>query len=486
MDDFSLEFAHLFHCLLRHDHSEAEKDRAAGVVAWAGNNLINLRACCVNDELTLVGIVWDFAYKQHSLPTLDSVNDAVALLDKSAEVVALINNYREIRSELVPHDALGMGPVLAAKIVAFERAKLGLYLRQAVMINGGTAKEDKRLGRRYEGPKGALNYIMDKLEEGILIDRTGVVQPIIVQKEAGELGERYDYLKSRGHLPSGIDALPLYPGDLCGILGYSGGGKSTLGRFIVYQMAAMADKNILVISLENDAEVERDKYLLLHCHHPKWGGEFDAISYERFLTGALLPVERKALDLIAQDFADTVSGRITILQPSDSTWESLKHLVELHSSRHQLDVLFIDYLQMLESRSTRGEDTRSQMTRMIKDVRRFGLTHRTLSGHPMVIISPIQGNEAGKKFAEDHEGRWDLSGVNDVKEMSRSCTQLVGTFTYGDHDPQGNLEGVISCVKSRDGIYWGQVPYKQTCAGWIHTDRIAHNEITLDDILDEV
>jgi hypothetical protein len=46
----------------------------------------------------------------------------------------------------------------------------------------------------------------------------------------------------------------------------------------------------------------------------------------------------------------------------------------------------------------------------------------------LIILSPIQGNEVGHEWAEDHQGVWSNSGINNDKELARSMTVIYGVF----------------------------------------------------------
>jgi hypothetical protein len=62
------------------------------------------------------------------------------------------------------------------------------------------------------------------------------------------------------------------------------------------------------ISLENDSVVEKNKYVLLHAHNPKFNGEFNSLSYKAFKQLTLTPMERSMMDVVGADFKATMEG----------------------------------------------------------------------------------------------------------------------------------------------------------------------------------
>jgi hypothetical protein len=100
---------------------------------------------------------------------------------------------------------------------------------------------------------------------------------------------------------------------------------------------------------------------------------------------------------------------------------------------------------------------------MIKDVRQFQMTFD--GGRGLCLISPVQGNEEGRKRAEDDQGVWKGSGVNNDKELSRSMDFIMGVFNKGQLGGCNDL--VFSFPKDRDAS--NNTPFfaHMTGAGWI-------------------
>ena len=85
----------------------------------------------------------------------------------------------------------------------------------------------------------------------------------------------------------------------------------------------------------------------------------------------------------------------------------------------------------------------------------------------MVLISPVQGNEEGFKRAKENEGVWELSGVNNEKELSRSMDVLLGIFDQNNTRTKNGIEHqmVISSPKARD-VGFKPFPVSMSGCGW--------------------
>lgn len=467
-EDTSVNFWRMYHSLTRHSHSEQENDRCKQVAGWLMENTTQVRKVCIYMELDIMGTIFEFVRDQSDLPSSKMVEDLIQQRDKSEGIMEEFVAYEDIlgSQDLGLFGPADMSRVLEDKTTDFEKAKVELAAKMMTRIVNGSAPEDKKTKKKLEGPKDAVNWFMNQLEEGIIVPREGTNHPIVVQNEADEIGRDYDKMLKLGHYTTGIPELPVYNSDFFGILGYKGGGKSTISRFMAYNMA-MQGKSILHISLENDATVERNKYVLLHAHNPIFNGEFATLSYRGFKQGTLNKQQRGWLDYIAKDFRDRVSGRMVLRQPQTASWEHVKAITEMQENSHPVDVLLIDYLQLLEPAAGRADDVRTRMGRMVKDVRQFGLTFR--SSNKLVIISPIQSNEEGLKKALENDFVWSLSAVNNDKELSASMNTMCGVCDQGV--TKGTSRSfVLSSVKDRDGIGFMPHTYSLSCCGWISDD----------------
>jgi hypothetical protein len=461
----SLSFWRLFHSLLRHGNSKGENDRATQVYDWTIDNMSQLRKCCVDFELDLIGAIGNLSRDACTLPSYDLVKEKINAMENNEGAIEGLKEYDSIKeSQLNIHHAPELEVVLGDHIETFERGKLSVILDKAKRIANGSVEHKKR---KLAGAKDAMNYLMENFEEGILIrrDQSGLNRPILVQHEAEEIGSTYDRKAAQGFLPSGFPLIRFRPSNFVGILGHAGQGKSTVMRFMLYQMA-LAEKNCVHISLENDAEVERDKFILLHAHNQeRFGDEFMKLTYENFVNGNLTVEQRGWLDYIGKDFKQNVGGRILIRQPQEASWESCKNCIEQEDRREPVDVAGVDYIQLIEPAARNADEKKNKMTAMIREQRQYALN---FGGHrKLVLISPVQGNEEGFAYAKDHEGQWPISntGINTDKELGRSMDLISGICQVDSvPTPFGNQPlFVFSCVKDRDKPEFP--PFRATMTG---------------------
>ena len=464
----SLSFWRLFHSLLRHGHGKAEGDRAAEVYDWTIDNLTTIRKCCVDFEIDLMGIVGSLGREGNTLPTYDLVKEKVTAMENNEGAIEALKEYESLReTQLNVHHKPELETILKDYTETFEALKLTSILDKAKRITNGSVEHKKV---KLSGAKDALNYLMENFEEGVLVRRdiSGLNRPVVVQNEAEEIGATYDKNLELGFLPTGFPLIQARPSNFVGILGHAGQGKSTVGRFILYTMA-MAGKNIIHISLENDAEVERDKFILLHAHNQDiFGDAFLSLSYENFVMGRLTAEQRGWLDVIGKDFKENVGGRITIRQPQEASWEACKNIIEQADRRTPIDAAMIDYIQLIDPPARNADERKNKMGSMIKDMRQYALN---FGGHrKLVLVSPVQGNEEGFKFAQDHEGQWpkSASGINTDKELARSMDIIFGIFQQDQvPTPHGNEQMLVfSSVKDRDKPEFASFRSSMTGCGW--------------------
>jgi hypothetical protein len=467
-----LSFWRLFHSLVRHGNSEAENTRARAVYDWTIDNLTPLRKCCVGWELELVGIVDRLAQADNILPAYELVKEKVEAAEGNDGMVEGLKEYESLRdSQLHIHHTPELETTLTDHCETFERKNLVAKLNKAILIAEGSVEHKKR---KLAGVKDSMNFVMEQFEEGILVRRdiSGLNRPIVVQKEAMEIGATYDRLQQRGFSDTGFPHIRLRPSNFVGILGHAGQGKSTVGRFMLYYMASQG-KNVVHISLENDSEVEFQKFVLLHAHNPIYEDRYITLTYENFINGTLTAEQRGWLDEIGADFEANVGGRILIKQPVEASWEACKNIIEQADRAHPVDAAMIDYIQLIEPPSRNADERKNKMSSMIKDQRQYALNFG--NGRKLILLSPVQGNEDGFSYAKDHEGVWpdSASGINQDKELARSMDVIIGVCQMGqDPNPANGMQEtklVFSNPKDRDKPQFAPFRASMTGCGWFRS-----------------
>lgn len=195
--------------------------------------------------------------------------------------------------------------------------------------------------------------------------------------------------------------------------------------------------------IENDAQTESDLITIMHAQNRSiFGTQFSSLSYERFKKGLLTEQELTGMVEAQEDFKQC-EGNYIIRKPL-ADWQSCRQVIETVNRKTPLDLVVIDYIQLLEPIATNYKDQRTLMTSMIKEIRQFAITFDNGLGHKLAIISPVQGNEAGRCWAEDHQGIWTDSGINNDKELSRSMTAIYGIFPISTMSGDFGTETVLT------------------------------------------
>ncbi len=219
-------------------------------------------------------------------------------------------------------------------------------------------------------------------------------------------------------------------------------------------------KRVLHISFEEENVWDDKKYQLLHAHNPFFQDAFKELSWEKYYGGGFTKREESMLEVVTQEFRRAAEDNLTIYQPSIKSWEACQEAYEAQSYDRPVDIMVVDYLGMI--RPTNTYETREVITAMVQDVRQFGLNN------DLLIISPVQVNEEGRKKAENNEGVYDVDAVNNDKELGRSMTSVLGVFNWNSNTPyEGNdKELIISNAKGRNATF-RSLAAKLSPAGWI-------------------
>lgn len=426
------------------------------------------RVAVANDiQFDLLTALWKIAQETGELPSYDILLDEVKIMEKNDELLDALKKDYKIQTDLTIYDPEDLGAVLKDWCTDWEIRRVNSVLRLSNGINLGSTEMtfNGKKNVKLSGPRDAVKYLVQELEEGLLIDASQSLKPIHVQKEARLGPEDYVQSLSIPQLECGFDQFYIERQDFVGILGYLGGGKSTIERFMLYNMAA-AGRNVLHISVENNQYIERDKFVLLHAHNPKFGGQYDALTYAKKRKKELTPELLEMWVAVAEDFETSVVGRLTIRKPGVASWEHIKTLIETEDNVAKLDAVGVDYIQLLDPPSRSVEDQRSKMSSMIKDIRQYGMNFD--GGRGLCIISPIQANEEGLSKAAVIDGVFKPSAINNDKELGRSMTFILGVFNQST-DTTGVVSLMMSCPKDRESVGFDPFIAKMTGSGWIYT-----------------
>jgi hypothetical protein len=441
-----ISFWALFHCLIRGSAKPEEMERARSALVWAVDNITRLKAVCAGEELHLLGVIWEFWMLHKEAPNLEIIKDLVKKEDVNQTLIEALEDYESVRDSFVRHEAPNLNQLLLEKKEEFLKVQLYLILNTTRIILSGAQEVNKV---KLSGPNDAVNYFLNKVNNGMLLDRReakgGYLKDIL--KEAQE-----DYLRNERNNQQGklivrtgynrLDSVigGLYKDRMVGILGYAKNFKSTLARNIVYNAAEQGFRSI-VISLEHSSEEERNIYLILHAHHPKFGDRYPNISLRSYNDGLLTDEEKDFLfGECLTDFETNMPGDICIRQPVNPTWEEIKAICEFENKFSKLDITMVDYLELIK---TKSRDRSGEIEDCIVDAKQWAFSFG--GGEGTVFITPVQGNREGYAAATEEEGRWRPDGIRQFSVYERTCDLMLNTFV-DDHLRSQEQIKIGSCV----------------------------------------
>lgn len=460
----NFEFWEMFHSLVRHGNKPEDTEHAKEAFAWFTENVHNFRLILRDPtEVAINAVLYNLSHDIKEMPGIVPVREYIEGMKQNAGLLTELDEY----DERVANKELKVWPipdltVLLRKLALIKQLRhVALIAKRMAKINNGGGEKDEKLGRILEGPRDAMMYVVREMEKGVLTDTDSSNRVIVVNDSALNIVDEYTAMCNVPQFDTGVSQIRFERGDFLGVLGYKGGGKSTFSRFIAYNIAAEG-QTVLHTTIETDPGSESRKYIFIHSQNPKFNGEFKNLKWTDWVDRRMSPKDLDALAFVGKDFHKNFDGKLIIRKPSSDSWHVCKTMIELQDMATPIDVLLLDYVQILNPTPDKGSDERSQRGNMIKDVRQFALSFG--SDRKVGIISPVQANENGLKYATEHEGAWPLNAVNNDKELSASMTVLVGVFDMGIVDNQRIM--VLSCSKDRERGVFNPFSYTLHGAGW--------------------
>jgi replicative DNA helicase len=451
------DFWRIFHSILRSSAEQEEVDRSQKVMIWAQDNVVKLKAVCggCDQELELFQLVWKFWLAHKKAPTLNIMRDIVQQMDKAEPLIEELENYTSLREDLPSmYDPGELDQVLLEKTIAFELEKLNTYLTKTMHIanNGMVLKKD---GDVVKGPREALLYLNSKLQQGILVEESkalgGNLKVTAKNMEMDYRDNKYQNDNGNLIIKTGVREIDdvmsgLKRGTFTGILGYAGTHKSTVGRSFVYE-AVQQGFNVIHIPLEISPDEERNIYGIMHSHHLKFESKFNltVTSYEN---GNLTPEEEDFLFNTVVPDLDNLPGELIIRKPNDTSWEGIRNEIELQNKITPIDLVFIDYLALMDTSSSR--DPRGYINDIIKKVKIWAMSFD--DNRQVAVVTPVQGSRQGRNDAADNDGAWSMSGVYDFSEFDRTLDTCFYTFKDPQLDTQSKIKMGTSKVRRSQPI----------------------------------
>ena len=439
----------LLSCLSKPKADETEVNRARACGAWLEDHLSELQRKLNGTECIVIGTVFEH-YRQHKrMPTLQLLMNT---LKKEDSVVATM-----VEDELTPDTIKEIGePVEPADLPALllpvlEAHRTEALKRLAAQTAAIASPQGLKLsnGTILQGEGKALAYLEKEVMRGAIPDY-GSERPTsgTLQSCREFVGRVLTPGIRKPHIPTGLvtldEHLKARPGHFIGILAFAKMGKTRLARTWAYN-AALLGRNVLFYSLESSFEEEVLNFNAIHAwsRFPEEAKRLD-ITLSRIQDDMLTPAACQFLSTTVQDDLGNggLPGKLHLREANENAdWGSVVGAVDRASTDEDLDMLIVDYLQILEME---GRDERAATSSLLAQVKRWSNANQVLT------VSPVQASKAGAlERAAANGGRYDAGAVDSHTSYVRNMDAIVGVFMGKEQETKGHV--IISSVAQRRG-----------------------------------
>lgn len=457
MADFQLDakpYFQILHNLIRQGDLDYEPSAAAASINWVRENALTIRRVCNKAESEILVTIYAYWDLHKELPSPLVMQELISEKQKNQPLVDLMEEYAKYQPDLKQVSHMDLHVYLDQRKLDWEKYKLIEVLNAAGQIVVGSLPDSRDKTKSYTGPRDALKYFHEKVQQGIMLDdvpnRGGLLMDTVVSMRA-DYQERLQASKNNNlFITTGIPLIDNHLGglrrkELNGILGYVGQRKSAIMRSIGYH-AAKSGFRVLHIPLESDCEEEEVFYTVRHAEHhldPRAAG-----ITKKKVDRALLSTEEHAafFDNIVPDFQASVGQNIIVYTPGASrAWDDVRQIIERENDKQPLDLVLIDYLTMLSTPGAR-DDIADKMA-IVQDAKRIALTSN--KGRGLCILTPVQGNRSGFDDASTSQGEWRTTGIAKYSELDKSLDNLFYVW-FNDELNSRNEMRMGSCKTRRD------------------------------------
>lgn len=446
-------FWSLLHSITRRDDTREEMERATACCRWMAENTAAIRKTLPTAPCGILGIVWKYV-KDNGLPP------AIDVLSLDSDYADTLTRYKE---HLQANELVCLSPIdLTANLKAMVPKTQAYYFQKRnkqaseILTAGkkGVVIESPLTGKEevYFGADGARRLLREHLASEEAKDPFAATDPRIhapadfrddPEEALVELFEPH-----AEQVPMGIEGIDrtirMSSGDLVGILGYSGSGKSRLGRTFSYN-AAMEGRSVLHITTEQQRKPTRARYQIAHAWmvDPRKAEHF-GINFYGWEKGLWSDAAKSFMRDVTYDLCNSRGG-VTVVYPENRSWSGILDIVSLASQKRTYDAIFMDYLTHVLPAGSRN--LREDMTRVIHEAQRLAATYD--GGRGLVFMTPVQGNRKGYEDAQKNGGAWESTGVSDWSAFTQDCDVLF--YVYQDEDLKYTNKIKVGTCKCREG-----------------------------------
>lgn len=451
-----LPYFNILHSLLRPDGLEYDRDATAKAVEWLQQNASTLRKVCFDAEYPVLMAYYGYWDKHKEAPSRPLMHDLIVSQQKPEALLNLMDEYDKHADDLTIIPAPDLHHQLDQRIDDYEKYRLSNVLEMAGYITVGShvvTDAVRKTKIEYEGPKGALRYLHQCEQDGILLDHAHS-QGGALADTADRILARYEKTEAERHnknlfIPTGIPPIDNMLGGLRrkevnGLLGFVGQRKTSVVRFAAHTAASLGFR-VLYIPLESDYEEEETAQLALHASYCVRGHH--GVTKKAIERGELSKEDKALLPIVAKNWKESVAKNLIVRETEASTWAAVRSIIERECDKEMIDLVVIDYLTLLSTPGVR--DDIADKIAIIQDAKRLAMT--ASGGKGLCILTPVQGNRKGLEDAAESDGAWTVQGIAKYSELDKSLDNVFYVY-FSDSMSQENRLKIGSCKTRRDGL----------------------------------
>lgn len=206
-------------------------------------------------------------------------------------------------------------------------------------------------------------------------------------------------------------------GEMILVVGYSGGGKTSLCCQLAWYASVMQGKNVVYLTSETLRSQVRQKLIARHSKIPIFDLP-EGLDSSDLRRGSLMSDEEIKLREVITDFSTNKEyGQCYISQiPYGFTVPQISAKLRTLENKFHIDLVIIDYLNLLKSERRRAS-WREEADDIIKSTKQLATTFNGGTGVP--IVSPWQVSREAKNKA-DSLGYYTSTALADTSEATKT------------------------------------------------------------------
>lgn len=456
MANFELDakpYFQILHNLIRQSDIEYDAEIAAKTMNWVLENATTLRKITGTAEWGVVMALYAFWDKHKVAPNTKELDLLLREKQQNQGMLDVMVEYEKYRPDLEPASPLGLPLYMDQRKADYEKFQLLRTLDIAgQIVVGSVPMKDKKV--TYTGPRDALKYFHDRLQQGVLIDDAehhgGDLAKDVIPEVSRRISRAANGFGSSIKTFTPIDeAMSIGPEaelKFVGLAGFTNQRKSTLTFTLAFQ-AALQGYRVCFMALEGGVENAGLRFAYLYAHHT---GRAHLLPR---LADALKPrhAKREHANLVHQMREEMQAEGIRIDIRDALDWASIRACVEAHVD-DPFDALFVDYLAHVKIPGARVNERRDAVLEVFRAAQNLSLNYEKRG---LVVFSPLQVRKDAEAAAAAPDGVFDIGiyplgdiGIIDwYTDAGRDLDALIGVWSGGELREKGLAR--ISCVKSK-------------------------------------